>query len=154
MDSTLTKDAAQRRIFEHFTMTLGGMPAELSLTTMAPHPGMGNQDPGFTVPCDDSDQSGGGPVNLQVSLWVKGVPEGQERRYFDMFSQAFEQNGWTLKRDDTGPLRITRGFTGDGYAVVARLNPVGGLSLTGSSPCFPKANDHSTAPQPSTVPHP
>ncbi len=155
MDTSLTKGTAQARIFEHFTEVLATLPEQINLSTREPSPGMGEQDPGITVPCDDNDQMSTGPVNLQVSLWIHGIPSGADNvAYFEMISRGFDSLGWSLQRDIRGPQRIVRGFTRDGYALVAQLNPVGGMSLSGSSPCFPRSNASASVPQPSTVPHP
>lgn len=107
-----------------------------------------------TVPCDDNDQTNTGPVNLQLDYWVHGIPEGDGIAYFESVSKAFADKGWSPQRDIRGGQRIVRGYTTNGYALIAHLNVNGELSLTSSSPCFPKTNDHSTTPQPSVIQHP
>ena len=154
VDTSFTRDAAQTRMFEHFTGTLGRVPTTLSLGLAAPKPNQEALLKGITVPCDDDNTVRNGPVNLQVSFWVQGVAAGGEMQAYQALVQAFRDAGWSTKPDENGPSKITRAYTPDGYAIVAQLNSVGGLSLTGSSPCFPAANDTTTTPQPTTVPHP
>ncbi len=153
-ENSINKEIAQARTLEYFTVTLAGLPAHATLSLENPTPGSDPLYPGITVPCDDNDQTDTGPVNLQVGYWVHGIATGQEVSYFDMIAQVFNANGWSPQLDVRGTQRNLRGYTRDGYALIAQLNIVGELSLTGSSPCFPKANDQTSTPQPSTIPHP
>lgn len=153
MDTSLTEAGTQARMFDYFTATLAALPAGISLAQAAPIPNLEDQEPGITVPCDDNDQTDTGPINLQVGFWVHGVPVGEEDVTFEAFVDAFTAQGWSPVRDSSS-LTIVRAYTPDGYALIAQLNPVGGLSLTGSSPCFPKANEGTTTPQPTAIPHP
>ncbi len=151
---SITKEAAQVRILEYFADTLTVLPAQATLSWESPTPGSDSLGPGITVPCNDNDQTDTGAVNLQLDYWIHGMPKGDGINYFESVSKVFADKGWSPQRDIRGPQRIVRGYTNDGYSLIAQLNVHGDLSLTGSSPCFPKANDHSTTPQPSTVPHP
>lgn len=89
-----------------------------------------------------------------MPFWVQGVTTGGETQAYRASVQAFTAAGWSTTPDENGPSKITRAHTRDGYAIIAQLNSVGGLSLTGSSPCFPAVNDTTTTPQPTTIPHP
>ena len=153
IDSNLTRDAAQARVFEHFTETLSRVPATLSLGQAAPKPDLQADTNGFTVPCDDNNLTNS-PVNFQVGFWVHGVADGGETDAYQAFVQSFRDAKWATVPDKAYPEEVTRAYTPDGYAIVAQLNSVGGLSLTGSSPCFPAANDTTTTPQPTAIPHP
>ena len=154
LDTSFTRDAAQNQILEHFTDVLRRVPTTLSLGLAAPKPKLAALLKGNTVPCNDDNTVHNGPVNLQVSFWVQGVAAGGENQAYRAVVQAFRDAGWSTVPDKGYPDEVTRAYTPDRYAIVAQLNPVGGLSLTGSSPCFPAANDTTTTPQPTTVPHP
>jgi hypothetical protein len=130
------------------------VPAALSLAQTPPRPDLGAQEAGITVPCNDDNTVTNGPLNLQVAFWVQGVTPGNETDAYRALVQAFTAAGWSTAPDESGPSKITRAYTPDGYAIIAQLNSVGGLSLTGSSPCVPAANDTTTAPQPTAIPHP
>lgn len=154
LDTTLTRDLAQTQMFTHFTEVLRRVPAALSLAQTPPHPAQGAQEAGITVPCNDDNTVTNGPLNLQVAFWVQGVATGGETDAYRALVQGFTDVGWATVPDENGPSEITRAYTPDGYAIIVQLNSVGGLSLTGSSPCFPAANDTTTAPQPTAIPHP
>ena len=154
VDTNFTRDAAQTRMFEHFTTVLSKVPSALSLGQAAPKPGLQADNKGITVPCNDDNTVHNGPVNLQVPFWVQGVAAGGETQAYQALVQSFRDAGWSTVPDKGYPDEVTRAYTPDGYAIVAQLNSVGGLSLTGSSPCFPAANDTTTTPQPTTIPHP
>lgn len=154
LDSNLTRDAAQARMFEHFTDVLSRVPAALSLGQAAPKPNLEKELPGITVPCNDDNAVTNSPLNLQVPFWVQGVTGGGETQAYEALVQAFTAAGWSTAPDEDGPSKITRAYTPDGYAIIAQLNSVGGLSLTGSSPCFPAGNDTTSTPQPTAIPHP
>ena len=154
VDTSFTRDAAQARILEHFTTVLSKVPSALSLGRAAPKPGLQAEFGDFTVPCNDDNTVHNGPVNLQVDFWVQGVAAGGETQAYQVLVQAFRDAGWSTKPDETNTDKITRAYTPDGYALELWLNSVGGISLGASSPCFPAANDTTTTPQPTTVPHP
>lgn len=154
VDTNFTRDAAQTRMFEHFTETLRRVPTTLSLGRAAPKPVLQAEFGGITVPCNDDSTVHNGPVNLQVGFWVQGVAAGSETQAYRAVVQAFRDAGWSTVPDKGYPDEVTRAYTPDGYAIVAQLNPEGGLSLTGSSPCFPAANNTTTTPQPTTIAHP
>ena len=154
VDSNLTRDAAQARMFEHFTETLSRLPAALFLAQAAPRPEQGDQENGITVPCNDDNTVTNSPLNLQVAFWVQGVTAGGETDAYQAIVQSFHDARWSTVPDKAYPEEVTRAFTPDGYALIAQLNSVGGLSLSGSSPCFPAANDTTTTPQPTAIPHP
>jgi hypothetical protein len=154
LDTTLTRDGAQAQMFAPFTEVLSRIPAALSLAQTPPRPTQGGQEAGITVPCNDDNTVTTGPLNLQVAFWVQGVATGGETDAYRALVQAFADVGWSTVPDENGPSEITRAYTPDGYAIIVQLNSVGGLSLTGSSPCFPAANDTTTAPQPTAIPHP
>lgn len=154
VDTSFTRDAAQTRILEHFTDVLRRVPTTLSLGLAVPKPNLEAQVKGFTVPCNDDNTVHNGPVNLQVAFWVQGVAPGSENQAYRAFVQAFRDAGWSTVPDKAYPDEVTRAYTPDRYAIIAQLNPEGGLSLTGSSPCFPAANDTTTTPQPTTIAHP
>lgn len=154
LDSTLTRDAAQAQMFTHFTEVLRRVPTSLSLAQAAPRPDQGDQENGITVPCNDDNTVSNSPLNLQVAFWVQGITAGGETDAYRALVASFTAAGWSTTPDENGPSKITRAYTPDGYAIIAQLNSVGGLSLTGSSPCFPAANDTTTAPQPTAIPHP
>jgi hypothetical protein len=155
VETSLNTEIAQGRILEYFAQTLAALPPQASLSLNHPTPGPGGEfSLAYTVPCDDNDQTNTGPVNLQLRLWMHGIPKGQGDAYFEMISKEFAARGWSPKPGTAGPSRIVRGYTKDGYAVIAQLNAEGDINLAGSTPCFPKANDQSSVPPPTTVAHP
>jgi len=154
MDPEFTATAAQTQLLELFSQTLALLPAETSLSLERSSPKLQSHDLGVSAPCDDNDQTGKGPVNLSIAYWVHGVPQGVERKYVDMVAAGWAEKGWSPRDDGGAQSRIVRGYPLRGYAVIIQVNPVGGVSLTGSSPCFPFANVNVTTPQPRTVPHP
>lgn len=155
LDTNLTRDAAQIRILEHFTEVLTRVPTGLSLGQTPPKPDLQKELPGITVPCNDDNTVTNSPLNLQVPFWVQGITDGGETEAYQALVQSFRDAGWSTVPDKAYPNEVTRAYTPDGYALIAQLNSVGGLSLTGSSPCFPAANDTTTTtPQPTTIPHP
>ena len=154
VDSTLTREAAQAQMLTYFTEVLRRVPNTLSLSEAAPKPDVQSDLYGTTVPCIDDNTVTNSPVNLQLAFWVHGVPDGGETDAYQAFVQSFRDARWSTVPDKAYPEEVTRAFTPDGYALIAQLNSVGGLSLTGSSPCFPAANDTTTTPQPTAIPHP
>jgi hypothetical protein len=154
VETNLTRDAAQAAMFTHFTEVLRRVPTALSLAQAAPKPNLAVQENGITVPCQDNNTTGTGPLNLQVAFWVQGITTDGETDAYQALVQSFTDAGWSTVPDPAYPEEVTRAYTPDGYALIAQLNSVGGLSLTGSSPCFPAANDTTTAPQPTAIPHP
>lgn len=63
LDTNLTRDAAQARMFEHFATVLTRVPAGLSLSQAPPKPDLQAQLSGITVPCDDNSVTNS-PLNL------------------------------------------------------------------------------------------
>jgi hypothetical protein len=151
VDPNLTQAVVQRQITDYLTQVLGVLPAQLTLSQASPTPGKDPFDPNIAVPCDDNDQTATGPLNVQDSYWVHGMGDGQQQATLDAISAAFTEKGWTVTNDNNGSIR---GFTPDGYALIADLNTVGELSLSGSTPCFPRANADAKAIGTSSIAHP
>lgn len=154
VDTSLTTQIAQTRVLEYFTETLAALPAQTTLSLQNSTAGKGQFYTGDTVPCDDSDQTDTGPLNLQLRYWVHGVPIGQQIAYFDLIVSVLDVQNWSPRRDIKGNDRIVRASTSDGYTIIAHLNSDDELSLGVSSPCFPRANDHSILSQPTMIAHP
>lgn len=85
---------------------------------------------------------------------MHGISNGQQDAALQALRSAFAGNGWQPRQDDAAGQKIIKASTPDGYALIANLNDVGGLSLTGSSPCFPRANADAKAVGSSTIAHP
>lgn len=154
VDKDLTEDTAQARLITLVTNTLGALPAGTTLGVQNPTPGRGSFPVDRTVPCDDSDQTNTGPVNLQFERWVRNTQPEQVTRDLDAVAAAWQAAG--LSVDDTGAttLRVVKMRTGDRYAVIAQANDKGFYSVSGSSPCFLKAHAGATTPAPLTISRP
>ena len=154
VDKNLTEDTAQTRLITLVTNTLGALPASTTLGVHNPTPGRGSFPADRTVPCDDSDQTSTGPVNLQLERWVQNTQPDQVTTDLDAVAAAWQAAGRTVDDTKATTLRVVKMRTGDGYAVIAQSNDKGYYSVSGSSPCFLKANAGATAPVPHTIPHP
>lgn len=150
MDTTLTESVAQARLIDLMTAVLGRLPGSTSLVRSRPDDPSGSAlSPMGTVPCDDSDKSGTGPVNVQGDFWVVESSSADGAALFASTSQAFSDLGWSSTRDRD----VVRATTSDGYLVDVELSPQGWVSIGGSTPCFPKAGSGASSP-PDTIPHP
>lgn len=154
VDTNLTEDYAQGRLITLVTNTLGALPASTSLGVQNPTPGRGSFPADRTVPCDDSDQTSTGPVNLQFERWVQNTQPDQVNTDLDAVAAAWQAAGLTVDDTKAITLRVVKMRTGDGYAVIAQSNDKGYYSVSGSSPCFLKANAGTTSPVPRTISHP
>lgn len=147
----LTQAIVQAQVTQYFHQALGEVPAGLSLSYAAPIKNLQDLDPSATVPCDDNDQTATGPLNVQDGYWVHGIVDGQQQATLDRFGSAFSTLGWRVSNDNNGTIR---GVTPDGYALIADLNTVGSMSLSGSTPCFPRANTVKGIAPVTAIPHP
>ncbi len=152
MDPSFTESAAQDRLVALAKDTLGTLPVGTELTRDNPTLG---RTPRFrtsrTLPCDDNDQTGAGPVNLQFERWVQGTLPEQANGHLDAALALWKGRGWSVRDDGKPSLRQVRAFTDDGYALTLYSNDIGYLTLAGSSPCFPRANTGAGTPLPATI---
>lgn len=154
MNTSLTETAAQTSLVGFFTDTLQALPTGVALSRENPLPDYQSFSPGGAAPCDDSDQSDAGPVSVQYSLWLHGVPADSAPAYLEMILRGWDTLGWPTTRSTEGTIQVVQGTPADEYVLTAALNDVGNISVTGSSPCFPHANEGTTTPVPSTIPRP
>ncbi|MEG8181251.1 hypothetical protein GZH49_22345 [Nocardia terpenica] len=154
VDTSLTEASARERIINYLVETLQALPPGTGLSLTSDNSYLGSLKEGFTVPCNDDDLHPDGPQHVQIRYWVVGVPTGQDAHYFQLIHDAWAARGWQSNPDSDS--RWAAVHTADGYGLNVRYvpNQDHSVSVTAGSPCFPKAAEGTTAPQPTELRRP
>ncbi|MEV6771161.1 hypothetical protein AB0N05_21335 [Nocardia sp. NPDC051030] len=152
MDSSLTAQRAQHRVYELLAETLRGLPAGVALSKTPDSPDLGKDTNLYplTMPCRDGNTETDGPHYVRSGYWLVGVPAGASRDYFDRIKRLWQDSGW---REVDSRDRVVVVKTSDDYGL--QLQDAGkgdgSLSLTGSSPCFPQSAMQPLDPDPTEI---
>lgn len=160
-ENQLNESVAQTTIQRYFTETLNALPAGVRLTAPA---SQGNgQKPDFdlanlpAVPCDGNPDNATGPRKAQVVYFITGIPEGKAGQYFDSVVRIWSDRMWQVW--PIKPEEQSNAVTHDGYLLAVgrapATNGIGadGLSLAGTSPCFPPTATGTATPLPTAIEH-
>lgn len=155
VNPSLTEETARVHLIDYFRETLTSLPKFVSLALEPAAPGdAAKYNAGTAAPCDDKDKSGSGPVNLGLNYWVHGVAPAENAECFHKVVQIWRDWKWHIEEDSTSGFLRGRATSPENYSLTVIDNGFGGLSIIGSSPCFPRTAAGTSTPQPSTVPHP
>ncbi|MEG8181928.1 hypothetical protein GZH49_25865 [Nocardia terpenica] len=154
MEANLTEAVARERITSYLTETLQALPTGVGFSLTSDNSYLGSLKEGFTVPCDDDDLHPDGPQHVQIRYWLVGVPTGQDAHYFQLIRDAWTSRGWRSNPDSDHQWAAVR--TPDGYSLNVTYVPAQdhSVSIAAGSPCFPKAAEGTTAPQPTELRRP
>ncbi|MFC9993561.1 hypothetical protein [Nocardia sp. NPDC127526] len=140
VDSSLTAQRAQQRVYELMTDTLKGLPGGVALSKEPGNPQLAKFDKPYplTVPCWDGNLQSDGPRYVRIPYWVVGLPAGGTRDYFDRITRVWQEHDWRTVNSTDWILIVE---TGDGYTLQLQDADKGdgSLSITGSSPCIPQS---------------
>lgn len=154
MEDNLTEMAARQQIVDYMSRTIGILPKSISFKLESPTSPGARFGPGTVAPCDDNDHEATGPVNLALNYWVHGVRPSDFDDNLHNLVGAWKGWGWSATEEDSPGSTQGKAGTPDGYTLIIEDNHVGGYSITGVSPCFPRANTGTSTPQPASIEHP
>ena len=156
MNTSLTEFVTREHINTYLLDTLRASPPGMGLSVTPDNPHLSALGPEIVlnVPCDDNNDDPRNPVQTQIGYWITGVPAGQDDHYFELIRNYWTGRGFRLNPDSDSSWAAVR--TPDGYSLA--LNNAnrgdGSLSITTGSPCFPKALEGVTGPQPTELRRP
>ncbi|WP_194832849.1 hypothetical protein [Nocardia sp. XZ_19_369] len=157
----LNESLAQTAIQRYLTETLNALPPGVSLS--APLTEANGQKVEFdlanlpAVPCDGNPDSTTGPKKAQVFYFITGIPKGKAAEYFNSVVRIWSDRlwqVWPIKPDEQ-----SNAVTNDGYLLAVARAQAGngsgqdGLSLAGTSPCFPNTATGTATPLPTVIEH-
>lgn len=154
VDRNLSDRKARAQVYEYLRRTLDALPkgVTLSLKADVDRPSL---PLGTTVSCSEDSTSGSTPADFSAAYWVNGIPNGKQAEYVDHMVRLWKSWGWT-KRNQSDPEQSVFDSP-DGYSLDVNNadNGPGGVSISGTSPCFPgkgvdAADQRLTDEQPST----
>ncbi|MGW0172596.1 hypothetical protein ACWDUM_02000 [Rhodococcus sp. NPDC003322] len=140
VETALTREVAQQRLFAHLDDTLAALPPGTSLTRAHPELSTGTFGPAHTIPCDDSNTVRDGPLFLTATYWVSGVPRGEANSYHDILVRLWTDRGWPMTDRSRTDTRGVNGESPDGFRLTADVNSRGDLAVAVVSPCFPRTD--------------
>ncbi|GGK38592.1 hypothetical protein [Nocardia camponoti] len=155
MAELTTFQTAQTRSVEYLTEILRLMPPGTYLSTR--YPGAPT-DSGFvatTLTCDDNASDSSGPKNLGTTYWVVGVERAEANRVVNAVGDSWEKGG--LRRVDRRPegaFLDIYATTPDDYRLVVGHNAQNEVSVSVSSPCFPRPSADEKPHLPDRIDHP
>ncbi|MFC8930945.1 hypothetical protein ACFT1A_02680 [Rhodococcus sp. NPDC057135] len=146
-DPNLTRTIAQSSTIEHLTSTLSALPAGTYFSRAGAADPSNTLSAGTLIPCDDSNLSENTDVDFSVAYYVRGGPSYDVEAVWDAAITAWSSNDWPIRETAGGDSPITSAYTPDGYKIVID-KAYGSLSISGTSPCFPRpdATDRPSSP--------
>lgn len=155
MDESLTETSARATIIDYMSRTLGTLPPGVSFRLSPPKPEFGGTfNPGTVAPCNDNDHDATGPVDLAINYWINGISSSAFDETLRSVLQVWRSWGWSTEENNEHGYLNAKARTPDGYTLIIDNNRVGGFSVTGASPCFPRKNAGTAIPQPEAIEHP
>ena len=141
VDPSFSEAKGRDRIVQYLTDTVKELPPQLSLSWQHPKYAHSVFGDAHIVPCVNDDEIPNPPLNVGAEYWVVGVPDGQEKQYFQTILDVWNKFGWrTVIDTSASPQIFGRARTPDDYAINVVDNGQGDLAVTISSPCFPHQN--------------
>lgn len=125
------------QVYEYLQRTLDALPKGTSLSR-TPDVDREAFGPGNIVACSDSDgaTAENSPVDFSATYWVNGVSNGQQSEFVSKMVDLWRKWNWQERpgNDATDKVYVSP----DGYKLYVSNadNGPGGVSVSGTSPCF------------------